>query len=479
MRGEQTDHGLVRVDDVEALVGDHQPRRRPVERALDAQALRDRALLPLVVSRRDLLSGDVRGELDDLERPVVRVEDRIVGALNPDLLPSLADPTKLRALRLPGVQSGPELGVLRTRSVGGLDEDAMVLSDDLVLRVPHDVEKVLVRVEDDAVQRELYRRHRARDRLDLSFIVQQLGGGDVRARAGVGGLLGGARCHGISLSSRDAGGTRRNVGLGGRFGGEEERDVEDEAHAIRSLVTHSFRTSFGLGRSGRAKVAPIILIVHGGAWMIGDKAASGFVLNKVAHWLPKGYIIVSSNYRMSRRPNPLEQADDIARALAFVQAKAPSWGGDPARVLLVGHSAGTHLVSLLAADPRIVTRQSGAPWLGTIILDSAALNLVEIMQGKHKGFYDRVFGEDHTLWTQASPYHRLTAAPAPMFVVCSLRSDGTCPQARTFASKAIELGGKVTVLPVDLKHSELNKELGQPSEYTTAIEEFMHTLGLP
>lgn len=229
----------------------------------------------------------------------------------------------------------------------------------------------------------------------------------------------------------------------------------------------------------QAKVAPIILIVHGGAWMIGDKAASGFVLNKVAHWLPKGYIIVSSNYRMSRRPNPLEQADDIARALAFVQAKAPSWGGDPARVLLVGHSAGTHLVSLLAADPRIVTRQSGAPWLGTIILDSAALNLVEIMQGKHKGFYDRVFGEDHTLWTQASPYHRLTAAPAPMFVVCSLRSDGTCPQARTFASKAIELGGKVTVLPVDLKHSELNKELGQPSEYTTAIEEFMHTLGLP
>jgi len=52
--------------------------------------------------------------------------------------------------------------------------------------------------------------------------------------------------------------------------------------------------------------------------MIGDKAASGFVSNKVAHWLPKGYILVSSNYRISRRPNLLEQADDIARALAFM-----------------------------------------------------------------------------------------------------------------------------------------------------------------
>jgi acetyl esterase/lipase len=50
----------------------------------------------------------------------------------------------------------------------------------------------------------------------------------------------------------------------------------------------------------QAKGAPVILMVHGGAWMIGDKAASGFVSNKVAHWLPKGYIIVSSNYRYGR-----------------------------------------------------------------------------------------------------------------------------------------------------------------------------------
>ncbi|HEX7767443.1 MAG TPA: hypothetical protein VF443_12060, partial [Nitrospira sp.] len=67
----------------------------------------------------------------------------------------------------------------------------------------------------------------------------------------------------------------------------------------------------------QAKNAPILLMVHGGAWIIGDKGASGFVSNKVAHWLPKGYILVSSNYRMSRQPNPLDQADDIARALAF------------------------------------------------------------------------------------------------------------------------------------------------------------------
>ncbi|MDO8354804.1 MAG: alpha/beta hydrolase [Nitrospirota bacterium] len=229
----------------------------------------------------------------------------------------------------------------------------------------------------------------------------------------------------------------------------------------------------------QAKGAPIIFMVHGGAWMIGDKAASGFVSNKVSHWLPKGYILVSSNYRMSRRPNPLDQADDIARALAFVQAKAPSWGGDPTRVLLLGHSAGAHLVSLLAADPRIVTSKGGTAWLGTIVLDSAAYDLVEIMQRKHPRIYDRAFGKDPAFWTEASPYRRLTGAPAPMFLVCSTRRNAACPPAQTFASKATELGGKITVLPVDLKHGELNKELGLPSEYTTTIENFMRTLGLP
>jgi len=229
----------------------------------------------------------------------------------------------------------------------------------------------------------------------------------------------------------------------------------------------------------QAKDAPILFMVHGGAWIIGDKGASGVVANKVAHWLPKGYILVSSNYRMSRQPNPLDQADDVARALAFVQAKAPSWGGDPTRVLLLGHSAGAHLVSLLAADPRIVTSHGGKQWLGTISRDSAAFDLVEIMQGKHHRIYDRAFGKDSKFWSEASPYHRLTTAPAPMLLVCSTRRDDACPQAQPFALKATKLGGRVVVLPVDMKHGEINKELGLPSDYTATVETFMRSLGLP
>ena len=52
--------------------------------------------------------------------------------------------------------------------------------------------------------------------------------------------------------------------------------------------------------------------------------------------------------------SPLEQTEDVGRALAFVQANARSWGGDGARVVLMGHSSGAHLVALLTAAPAVV-----------------------------------------------------------------------------------------------------------------------------
>jgi len=226
--------------------------------------------------------------------------------------------------------------------------------------------------------------------------------------------------------------------------------------------------------------APVILMVHGGAWTIGDKSMSRVVTNKAAYWLPKGYIFISIDNRLLPAAGPLEQARDVAKALAFAQDNARSWGGAPSRFILMGHSAGAHLVDLLAADPEMASRDGAKPWLGTVSLDTATYDIEETMRGKHYGFYDAAFGKDPAYWAMTSPMHRLTAAPKPMLLVCStIRPDHPCPQAERFAAKVMSLGGKATVLPEKLSHREINENLGLGGSYTEAVEAFFQSLSLP
>lgn len=229
-----------------------------------------------------------------------------------------------------------------------------------------------------------------------------------------------------------------------------------------------------------AQSAPIVLMVHGGAWMFGDKQASNVVNAKVARWAPRGYILVSPNYRIARPPKVMDQAEDVARALAFTQANAASWGGDPARVLLMGHSAGAHLVTLLTAAPQIATAQGAKPWVGTVALDTAALDVVQVMEGRHPRLYDRVFGDERAFWEEVSPHHRVKGAlAAPLLLVCSSRREESCSRAKAFAAKAEAAGGRATVLPVDLSHGEVNAKLGLDSDYTRSVDVFMRSLRLP
>lgn len=227
------------------------------------------------------------------------------------------------------------------------------------------------------------------------------------------------------------------------------------------------------------KNAAVIFMVHGGGWRIGDKEHGRVVDNKVARWVAQGYIFVSANNRLVPDADPAEQADDIGRAIAFAQQQATSWGGDPDRFILMGHSAGAHLVSLISAAPQIATQQGAKPWLGTVPLDSAAFDVVAIMEGRHFRLYDRAFGDDRVLWERASPLRRLEKAPAPMLLVCSSRRRESCDQAEIFAKKAKGLGGDVTVLPVDMSHGEINADLGLDSDYTKDVEAFLYRLAKP
>jgi arylformamidase len=223
--------------------------------------------------------------------------------------------------------------------------------------------------------------------------------------------------------------------------------------------------------------APILFMVHGGGWRRGDKDNPGVVNNKVAHWVPQGVIFVSVNYRMIPEAEPLIQAQDVAQALAKVQELAPGWGGDPANIVIMGHSAGAHLVALIAAAPEIAAAQGVKPWKGAVLLDSGAMNVPAIMTKRHPPLYDEAFGDDPAKWQAVSPFHRLSGSIAPVLAICRRRSDWSCPPNRAFATKAKSLGNQVEVLPMELTHGEINSELGLPGGYTERVDAFLRGVG--
>jgi acetyl esterase/lipase len=219
-----------------------------------------------------------------------------------------------------------------------------------------------------------------------------------------------------------------------------------------------------------ARNAPILIMVHGGAWMIGDKANTGSIENKLKHWLTRGWIVVSVNYRMLPNAMAYAQAEDVAEAVQWTQGYAEDWGGDPRKIILMGHSAGAHLAALVSSKPEMV----GQPWAGTVVLDSAAMQVSATMAGRHPRFYDQAFGTDPDYWSKASPMDQWTPGAVPMMLVCSTkRPDDPCDDARRFQAKVKAAGREMPVLPRDLTHADVNRTLGLPDAYTDAVDAYI------
>jgi arylformamidase len=258
------------------------------------------------------------------------------------------------------------------------------------------------------------------------------------------------------------------------YGGAARRNVPAGVKLIADVAYGSARSQrFDVYTPRGAAGAPVIFMVHGGGWKRGDKAADTVVENKVAYWSARGFVVVSTNYRMLPEADPLTQARDVALAVAAARQQAASWGADRDKFILMGHSAGAHLVALIASTPAL---QGDARWLGTVALDSAAFDVELIMQGRHMRLYDAPFGTDPAYWKSVSPTAQVGSGARPLLAVCSTRRDDACAQAERYAARARALGNRVELLPQDLSHKDINGNLGQPGAYTEAVARFIDGL---
>ncbi len=105
-----------------------------------------------------------------------------------------------------------------------------------------------------------------------------------------------------------------------------------------------------------AQHLPVVIFWHGGTWKSGDKANYRFVGAALA---ARGLVAVVADYRLYPAVHFPAFCEDGARALAWVEAHIGEYGGDPQRIVLMGHSAGAHIAAFVAYNHEF-DRQAGA-----------------------------------------------------------------------------------------------------------------------
>jgi acetyl esterase/lipase len=100
---------------------------------------------------------------------------------------------------------------------------------------------------------------------------------------------------------------------------------------------------------------PVVVFFYGGSWQSGNRGNYLFVAQALTS---RGYVAVLPDYRKYPETAFPGFVDDAAAAVRWTRDHAHEFGGDPARIFVMGHSAGAHLAALIATDPRYLAAQS-------------------------------------------------------------------------------------------------------------------------
>lgn len=259
---------------------------------------------------------------------------------------------------------------------------------------------------------------------------------------------------------------------------------EMEPDISSDLKSRAIQASYGIskkmtmdiyGLEKGYKNAPVLVMVHGGAWRLGDKANRSVVENKMPYFVNKGYVFVSVNYDLVPVVNPIEQAVEVLKAVSFLQKNADKYSIDPTKMVLMGHSAGAHLAALATTSSSVQSRVTlSAPISSVVLLDSAALDIPKIMDAEHVyPFYKVAFGSDPNFWRDASPIFKVRSGVPPMMLICSKQRRESCEQAYSFKQKSEMFGNKALFYPIDFNHGEISTQIGLHEEYTRDVHGFI------
>ncbi len=225
---------------------------------------------------------------------------------------------------------------------------------------------------------------------------------------------------------------------------------------------------------------PVMFWIHGGGWQGGDKSD---VALKPRMLTERGFVFVSTNYRLLPDVEMDVLIRDVAKSLAWVQRNIAKYGGDPKRIFVGGHSAGAQLAALICIDDRYL-KDEGVSFdflMGCVPVDGDTYDIPKIiMTAEHRQVlyggkmftfgHRQKFGNDpekHVDFSAVTHVARDKGIPPFLILFFSGSPDTTAhfffffffPKA--VADLATAFGKR------DSNHSRLNNDLGKPDDPAT------------
>lgn len=236
-----------------------------------------------------------------------------------------------------------------------------------------------------------------------------------------------------------------------------------------------------------AKNLPVVFWIHGGGWQTGDKSS---VQLKPQFFTDKGYVFVSTNYRLLPNVDMITIFRDIAKSIRWVHDHIAEHGGDPQRLLVMGHSAGAQLAAIVCTDDRLLKAEGLSLKIikGCVPVDGDTYDVPAIIetaetrrrvhgQPQAKFGHREKFGNDpakHRDYSAVTHVAKDKGIP-PFLILYVADHPDNAAQAQRFGAALKDASVPVTLFGAkETNHTRINAELGQADDPSTkALVEFL------
>jgi acetyl esterase/lipase len=223
---------------------------------------------------------------------------------------------------------------------------------------------------------------------------------------------------------------------------------------------------------------PVLFWIHGGGWQHGDKAE---VNAKPQAFVDRGWVFISTNYRLHPEVAISEMAGDVAKALHWTRDHAREYGGNPDTLFVMGHSAGAQLAALLCTDERYLKAEglSLSQVKGCIPVDGDTYDVplqIATVEERRANSYRSKFGDPESQKALSPITHVAKGKVRPPFLIFHVAEH---PETRLQSERLVralrEAGTAAAAYPAPgTDHVRLDAEMGKPGDAPTrALFDFL------